>query len=396
MARPLRPAPRRGSGVAGHILAALCAIALAGCVTTGARLYTTEEMVAATVDGRADLRFFPGRITDMQEALGWRVDGQDRPPPIEGERFDVLALSAGGPDGAFGAGALSGMREAGDRPVYEVVTGISTGAMIAPFVFIGPKHDRFVSSLYRDNVVGELLGDPYYGAALFGASVYSDVAINRFLRVNVTPQFLADIAREHAKGRRLLVATANMDANELTVWNMGLIASLGTPQAAQLFRDVLRASFSIPAALPPVEINAATGSRDFTELHGDGGLLAYFFVDPGLVPPAYRKPRGGEPAPRFDIILHNQIEARPDPVNPRVIALAGKSISSLTRTAMNLLLDKAIRDAADSGTELRYAHLPRDWGTVSSVQFDREYMRKTWDLGNRLARDGQLWRQGSR
>lgn len=376
---------------------AICALALAGCVTATVRNpYTLDELVSARIGDFYDLRFFPDRKPDLQYALGWSEARRGKPPEIEGGRFDVLALSSGGPDGAFGAGALAGLRIAGKRPAYEIVSGASTGAMIAPYVFVGEKYDHFVASLYRDNIVGDLLGRPNYGAALFGPSIYSSNAITRFLNERVTPRLLAEIAAEHAKGRRLLVATANLDANQLTIWNMGRIAGIGTEQSAALFRDVLRASFSIPGALPPVEIEAEFGGKQFTELHGDAGLLAYFYTGAGLVPPAYRKPARGIDKPRLDVILHNQIEAKPDPVEARTLSLAGKSISNLTRTSMRLLLDETIDDAADAGVALRYAFLPTEWRTVSSIEFDRDYMRQTWQLGYGQAVDDTLWHEGPR
>jgi len=378
------------------VLSACCLI-LAGCVTTQLRNpYTVEELITSSVSERNDLRFFPARESDVQAALDWSGEQGNVPPPAEGGRFDVLALSAGGPDGAFGAGALSGMQKAGNRPQYEVVTGASTGAVIAPFAFLGPRYDNFITSMYRDNVLGKLLGRPNYLAAISGPSLYSGKAIFDFLDEQVTPQLLAEIATEHAKGRRLLITTANLDANQLTVWDMGRIASIGTPQARQLFRSIMRASFSIPGALPPVEIKGQSGGKQFTELHGDAGLLAYFYADPALVPPAYRKRGGQASRPRIDIILHNQIEAKPEPVEAKTLTLAGKSISNLTRTSMRLLLDESIRNAADNKIALRYTYLPIEWRTVSSVDFEAEYLRDTWQLGYQRALNGTLWHEGPR
>jgi hypothetical protein len=212
----------------------------------------------------------------------------------------------------------------------------------------------------------------------------------------VNEQLLAEIREEHAKGRRLLIATANIDASQLTVWDMGAIASIGGKQALDLFRRIVRAAIAIPGALAPVEITSHIGDRDFTELHGDAGVLSYFYVEPDLIPTAYIKAGRNRLPARIDIVLHNQIETPANNVEARTLKLAARSVSDLTRTSMRLLLDKTIAEAKVSGIEIRYTAIPREWQTVTSIQFDTSYMRRTFDLGYRHARDQSLWLTGPR
>jgi predicted acylesterase/phospholipase RssA len=368
-------------------------LAPAGCVATSTReSYSVEDLYSTMVDGRDDLRFFPARQSDLQAALGW----SETPPPTPDGRFDILALSSGGPDGAYGAGALKGMAQTASRPDYEIITGISTGAIMAPFVFTGAQNDALLEQFYTGGQMGALVGEPNVLAALSGPSLYSDARIVPFVEKHITPALLRRIAAEHAKGRRLLIGTANLDANQLTVWNMGRIAQIGSPEALQLFRDVVRASFAIAGALPPVEIRSTIAGRPVSELHGDAGVLAYFYADPKLVPPAYR-PKGKRnkaAPPRIDIILHNQMEAKPEAVRQSTLRLASVSVSNLARTGMRLLLDNTLRDAADAGMETRYTYLPRDRRTVSSLEFDEAYMKETFRLGYDRAAGGTLWTPG--
>lgn len=391
---------RRGRTLVWKAAALAVAIFLAGCVTVSERnAYTIDELVASSIAGNPDLRFFPQRRPDLQYALGWSGAETMRPPEPQGERFDILALSSGGPDGAFGAGALKGMSARGERQEYEIVTGVSTGALMAPFVFTGAHNDALLERMYTSGRMGNLLGPPNVLAALSGPSLYSDAAIGKFMDEVYTAAIMRAVAVEHQKGRRLLVATANLDANQLVVWNMGRIAMIGTPAALQLFRDVLRAAIAIPGALPPVEIASQYGDATVRELHGDAGVLAYFYAEPGLFPPSARgkdQKRNATPAPRIDLILHNQIEAPPKPVEAKTLKLAGASVSNLTRTSMRLLLDRTIGDAADAGVAMRYAFLPTEWRTVSSLEFDQPYMRRTFDLGYRQAVEGTLWHEGPR
>jgi predicted acylesterase/phospholipase RssA len=357
--------------------------------------YSVDELYVSKVSGRDDLRFFPSRNPDLQSALGW----SETPPPVPDGRFDILALSSGGPDGAFGAGALKGLAKTANRPDYEIVTGISTGAIMAPFVFTGAQNDAFLEQFYTSGEMGRLVGQPNVLAALSGPALYSDAKIVPFMERHIDAALMRRVAGEHAKGRRLLIGTANLDTNQFTVWNMGRIAEIGSPEALDLFRDVVRASFAIPGALPPVEIASAAG-KPVRELHGDGGVIAYFYADPMLVPPAYRTATGPARSksaiPRIDIILHNQIEAKPEAVKAKTLELAGVSVSNLTRSGMRLLLDNTLRAAADAGMEVRYAYLPSERRTVSSLEFDAAYMRDTFDYGYSRAVSGTLWTIGPR
>jgi len=386
----------RRSGFAAILCLAAVLALPAGCKTVeGRQEYTVDDMLAASVAGLQDLRFFPMRGADVQLALGWIGEGA-KPPEPAGRRFDVLALSSGGPDGAFGSGALKGLAAAGEREEYEVVTGVSTGALMAPLVFAGAPYDPLLERMYTGGEMGKLLGKPNYLAALSGPALFADAKIGPHLRRVYDEGLISRVAAEHARGRRLLVATANLDANQLVIWNMGRIAQLG-PQGRQLFREVLQAAIAIPGALAPVEFVSDSGGRQVRELHGDAGVMAYFYAGPDLIPQQWRqkhKPKRMQAG--IDLILHNQLEAPPRPVEATTMKLAGASISNLTRSNMRLMLDQAIEATADAGVEFRYAYLPTEWRTVSSLEFDDAYMRQTFDLGYRLATEGRLWRSGPR
>lgn len=377
------------------ICAALCLSFLAGCVGTSERSpYSVVELMTATVEGYDSLRFFPDREPDLQTALGWTEIQGGKPPLSTDGRFDILVLSAGGSDGAYGAGALKGMTQSRNRADYEVITGVSTGSLIAPFAFVGPEMDDALEELYASGVLGNALGRPSVISAVRGSSLYPARRVPRFMKRYVNEELLTRIAAEHAKGRRLLVATANLDANQLTIWDMGRIATAGGEENLELFRKVLRGAIAIPGALPPAEISTQTGGRTITELHGDAGVLSYFYVDTDLVPPQYRQASGNATKPRIDVLLHNQFQSAATPVKAKALTLAGVSVKTLTRTSMKLLLDDAIAATQNEQITLRYSFLPQDWQDNSSLEFDAEYMRKTFDLGYQRAVDNQLWQQG--
>ncbi len=373
----------------------VCLLALAGCVTATVRTpYTIDELVGASVEGQYGLRFFPDRNPDLQSALGWSAAQGGKPPVPASGRFDILALSSGGPDGAYGAGIMKGLTESGRRQEYEIVTGVSTGALIAPFTFIGPLGDAPLKEIYTSGEIGKVIGRPSVFAAVSGPALYPATGIDQLIARYVNAALLQKIANEHASGRRLLIATANIDANQLTVWNMGAIAKIGGDRGLTLFRDILKGAIAIPGALAPVEINTSIGDRTITELHGDAGVLSYYYAEPGLVPSNYVRPGGNRDRARMDIILHNQIEAPPNNVEARSLKLAARSVSALTRTSMRLLLDSTLAETKTAGVEVRYTAIPLDWETVSSLGFDTEYMRKTYDLGYRRALEDTLWQTG--
>ncbi|MGI9402227.1 MAG: patatin-like phospholipase family protein, partial [Rhizobiaceae bacterium] len=296
----------------------VCTVMMAGCVTASVRTpYTIDELVGASVYGQYGLRFFPGRDPDLQSALGWSAAQGGKPPPPADGRFDILALSSGGPDGAYGAGIMKGLTESGRRQEYEIVTGVSTGALIAPFAFIGSRGDSQIEKIYTSGEIGKVIGRPNVFAAVSGPALYPASGIDKLIAQYVDGPLLAKIAAEHESGRRLLIATANIDANQLTVWNMGAIAKLGDERGLSLFRDILRGAIAVPGALAPVEVNTSIGDRNITELHGDAGVLSYFYAEPGLIPAPYSKPGKNRKRSRADIILHNQIEAPPANVEAR-------------------------------------------------------------------------------
>ena len=377
------------------IAVALCLSFLTACATSNERSpYSVVELMTATVEGYDSLRFFPDRAPDLQSALGWTAAQGGKPPISADGRFDVLVLSAGGSDGAYGAGALKGMTQARERADYEIVTGVSTGSLIAPFAFVGPRMDDSLEELYATGILGKALGRPSVFTAVNGSSLYPARRVPRFMERYVNEELMQQIAAEHAKGRRLLVATANLDANQLTIWDMGRIATAGGEENLELFRNVLRGAIAIPGALPPAEIETNTGNRTITELHGDAGVLSYFYFNTDLIPPQYRGTAALEVKPRVDIVLHNQFQSEAAPVEAKALTLAGVSVKTLTRTSMKLLLDDAIADTTREQIALRYSFLPQDWQDNSSLAFDEDYMRKTFDLGYQRAVDRRFWQQG--
>jgi predicted acylesterase/phospholipase RssA len=364
-------------------------LTLSSCQITGdasavesERTYDLASLKTATILSRKNLRFYPSDNQDMGRVTGWAITGT---PKLEDGTFDVLALSSGGPDGAFGVGVLNGLSASGKRPVYEVVTGISTGALIAPFAFAGPKYDFLLKSLYTGKQIDGLIGAPNYFRALAGGALYEPENLQGLIRNLITRDLMTEIGGLNNQGRRLYVATANLDADELTVWDMTKIASLGDDESLNLFRKVIEAAISIPGAFAPVRITSMSASGPIEELHGDGAVLANFYIDPDMVP------EDAIGVANLEVIIHNQLKPKPTAQSDSLVPLLKKSVTSLSRSSMVLLLRQAWREAKARGILLRYANLPPQWPSVSALDIDRGYMNKTYELGYDLASDGAVW-----
>src|SRR6266540_4503881 len=223
--------------------------------------FTLEDQQAAVVPGLPDARVWGESATDFARLL----------PQATGP---WLAISGGGSDGAFGGGVLAGWSQSGNRPEFAVVTGAIIGALIAPYAFLGSGYDEELRKNFTTITAADVFED-----RITRESLFDDWPLKRLIEQRVTAKLLSEIAAEHRRGRRLLVATTNLDAGRRVVWNMGAIAERGD-QGLKLFRDVLLASSSIPGFFSPVAIEVEADGKKFQELHGDGTLTAPFFVVP--------------------------------------------------------------------------------------------------------------------
>ena len=218
-----------------------------------------------------------------------------------GEPFRILALSGGGAEGAFGAGALVGLARSGVRPQFSVVTGVSTGALIAPFGFLGPQWDSQLTEAYTSGRLEHFL-QPRGLGVIFGSSAYRGSPLEHVVEHYLTDTLISALAREAGAGRLLLVATTNVFTGETVVWDLGSIAMNGGDQAKALVRDVLVASASVPGLFPPVIIRVRMGGALVTETHIDGTATAPFLVPAGFMPNARRDAPSSSPAGVYVIV----------------------------------------------------------------------------------------------
>lgn len=253
---------------------AAAASLLSGCATLPRAGFSAEEQALAQPVGFRDVRF-----SEEAQDLGAAVERALHPD--DHSEAQVLAMSGGGANGAYGAGLIYGWMRSGHMPKFQLVTGVSTGALSAPFAFVGAGWEERLKSAFLENKVrGLLRGRGVLG--LLTPGLFSRAPLDDLVRSYVTDDLLAAVAAEHAKGRRLLVATTNLDTEQFIVWDMGAIAAHGGADAKALFAEVLTASASVPGVYPPTLIPVESGERRFEEMHVDGQTVRAFFAIPSV------------------------------------------------------------------------------------------------------------------
>lgn len=326
---------------------------------------------------------------DRERAALGIASGIEEMPPA-----DFLALSGGGSDGAFGAGLMCGWTEAGNRPTFKVVTGISTGALMAPFVFLGPEYDDALRELYTQTTTKDILTKRGALAALFEDALADTKPLGTMLARVVDEKMLAAIAAEHRKGRILAIGTTNLDARRAVIWNIGEIADSGAPGSLELIRKILIASAAIPAAFPPVFIDVESGGKKYQEMHVDGGAMTQVFLYPPSMQLAKEAKAAGAVRQRRAYIIRN---ARLDPnwaqVDRRTLTIAGRAISSLIATQGFGDLYRLYVNAQRDGVDFNLAYIPASFKGQAKEDFDKVYMGQLFQVGYDLAKNGYPWQK---
>ena len=383
----------------GRVLGALLlGLALVGCAAAIARnpVPPTLESQASVIGmGPAPIRFWGDELPPNADAMvreKWAQVRANRPELLAGGRRPVvsfLALSGGGSDGAFGAGVLGGWTASGKRPEFDLVTGVSTGALTAPFAFLGPKYDDALKKVFTESNTKDIaIMQPVRGL-LGGDSLASNAPLARVVAFYVTAEFLQEVAKEHGKGRRLLIGTTNLDAERPVIWDMGAIATSGRPEALELFRKVLLASAAIPAVFPPGFVKVAADGAVYDEMHVDGGATREVF----LVPTQFMAQKavgrlGINPIRRAYIIRNGHVAPEYKPVKAKTLSIAGRAVSSLIKSQGVGDVYELYVFAKRNGIDYNLAYIPGDFVDTSTQAFDPVYMGKLYDLGFQMAQAG--------
>jgi predicted patatin/cPLA2 family phospholipase len=318
----------------------------------------------------------------QRQALGLAPDS--RLPEAQ-----FLAISGGGDNGAFGAGLLIGWREAGDRPEFEIVTGVSTGALIAPFAFLGPDYDQTIREVYTSISADDIFRVRWIVGAIFDDALADTTPLWDLISRHIDERLMAAIAREYERGRLLLIGTTNLDAQRANIWNIGAIAASGDPGALDLIRKILRASSAIPGFFQPVLIDVEMDGKSYQELHVDGGAIAQMF----LYPPSIRLEDISLRARKAYLISN----AREDPdwaeVERRTLSIAGKAIATMIHSGSSNDLLRLYFVMQRDNVDYNLAYIGSDFSQPHAGEFDKTYMNALFNYGYQKARRGYPWQK---
>ena len=357
-------------------------LALQGCAHTAIREPTSSQGDAPNAIRTLgpDQRF----TTLPSQSIARRIRAQRAGQPV-----NILALSGGGADGAFGAGALVGLTRSALRPQFSVVTGVSTGALIAPYAFLGSDWDDELVEVYTSGRAEHLLKSRGLGA-LFGSSVYSGTPLKALVDRYATDALIQAVAHEASTGRLLLVATTDVSTGEPVIWDLGSIAMNGGAGARELFRDVLVASASVPGLFPPVVIHVQEQHALYDEVHVDGTISVPFFVPLDFVePPEDASDRS--PGPSVYVIVDGRLSEQPAPIRLRTRSILSRSVSAGLNHMLRTTLELTATDAQLKGAQFQFAAIPVAYPQLNSFDFYTPTMKSLFQFGYKCAQAGRLW-----
>lgn len=402
MLRPQRPPSRFPRRLRYPFAPAVLALVGLGFAVGCAGSHKGEEPPPPHIASKspvADLNAPPEGYPDSDKALADALADLSATrtlPPSQNpaKPLNVLALSGGGQYGSFVSGVIVGWTAAGTRPEFDVCTGISSGALIAMFAFLGPKYDpcleQFATTLDRKDLFRYR---PFVGL-IRDKALASSEPLKELIDGAVDDEFLTDLRAAHCAGRRLFIGTMHVRARRLVVWDVGALACSGRPDAKELVRKVILASSSIAGFVKPVEFDVTVNGRQYAEQHSDGGAVSQVFVRFGPSHPRYR-PGGGTwlQGSNLYLIAGGKLYADPLPANPGFFTLATSSVSASLYALYRAEIAKFFALCTVSGMSFNLIGVPQDMQTArKSLAFDPEAMKALYATGYSIGVGGIPWR----
>ncbi len=358
-------------------------LTVTGCATSRVA-YTENEQAAASLPNFPSARFWSDDHAAMDSMVKLGLE-QRVPGP-----FSMLALSGGGANGAYGAGFLTGWTETGTRPEFSIVTGVSVGALIAPFAFIGPKRDDELTAMFTSGEAQDIMEFAGLNVLFGGSGVFSEVPLRKLVEAHVDKDLLEDVAVEYNEGRLLLVATTDVDSQRTAIWNMGAIAESATPDAIELFQTILLASASVPGVFAPKPIRVEANGKVFTEMHVDGGVTSNLILVPeALLATESPVPLGRNP--QFFAIINGKLDPEFQVTRPGIVNIVERSFeTTLKANTQNQLL--ASRDYVNKHKgQLHVTAIDASYPLGNLLDFSVKQTAPLFELGAAEGRKTNRW-----
>ncbi len=336
-----------------------------------------------------DIRTWGDRPSEMLKRSLRESFAQTQRAYGDDEPMDILSISSGGLQGAYAAGVLCGWTEQGTRPVFRVVSGVSIGAIIAPFAFLGSGYDDQLQDMAKSATQENI----YRMRWLPLESLTDNAPLARFIGRYYNRDVLVAIAAEHAKGRRLFIATTNLDTSRPVIWDMGAIASSGSPESLRLFQSIIVASAAAPVIFPPTYIQVEHDGRTYDEMHVDGAVTAQIMLYGQALTAQEVTPQflSAQQRGTYYVILNRKVRGDCGPVEPSIRSIAIRSITRLMQDQGVGDLWQAYAACRRDGLAFRVAAIPDDEALPAEPRIDTQIQTRLFDRGYALARDGYPW-----
>lgn len=371
-------------------------------VATGCTTLSRENAVPQRLHSKVEIPGMPGVRYQPSSQQGLMAMVADIRKGMHDQGFHValntkvnyLSISGGSDNGAFGAGLLTGWSERGDRPNFDLVSGVSTGAMIAPFAFLGPDYDYVIRRVFTEVDASDIFINDGLMGALFSDSFMDTAPLFKLIKEYVNEDLLKKIAYEYnVNNRWLLIASTNLDVGIPVIWNMGKLASVGTPESLHLFRKILLASAAIPGAFPPVMIDVTAEGKDYQEMHVDGGAAMEVFLYPlALGNEVKRAHVLKDNRNRQAYIIRNaRLDSEWRQIERNTLTILGRAVDQLIQAQGYGDLQRIYLTTRRDHVGFNLAYIGPDFNVPHNQLFDRKYMNALFDYGKRLAKAGYPW-----
>ncbi len=341
--------------------------------------------VPAQLPGFENVRLSFG---EAEATLAAAADRLSLPRSGGAKDCNILAISGGAAGGAFGAGVLVGLSRVGRRPKFEIVTGVSTGALMAPFAFLGSEWDGRLTDAYTGGHAAGIWRLTRLAPSL--DSLLRPEALDALIDPFIDAELVAAVAREHALGRRLLVATTDLDTERACIWDMGEIAQRGGDEALALFRQVLAASASLPGLFPPRRFASEADGVSYEEMHVDGGVAAPLFVIPEALL-RWKQLGARLRSSRIYVIVNMSLEQAPRTTEPNLVAILTRSFDGMLRASYRQALNIVSTFCCDHDLAVSIASIPMDPAGGSMLTFDTATMQRIFDAAVEHAGRPEFW-----
>jgi len=384
-----------GMGIAGGAIAGL-----GGCATPErGPAIPRGKAGQASVLGVPNERFYPSFDTSALEAeflAAVRRQQQTLGPSPDAAlpTLQLLSISGGGENGAFGAGLLNGWTLHGDRPIFSLVTGVSTGALTAPFAFLGSAYDAQLKAVYTELTPASVLERRYLTAALFDDALTDNLPLFMTISRYLDAEMMAAIAQGYDEGRLLLIGTSDLDAQQPVIWNIGAIAKSGHPKAVDTVRRILLSSAAIPGVFPPTMFDVTLDGKPYQEMHVDGGAFAQAFLyPPAVLRQRQERLRRGERVLSANayIIRNGRLDAEWATVERRTLGIVGRAISTMIATSGYNDVLKMYASTQRDRIGFNLAAIGPDFTKELPEPFEPGFMRALYVYGFAQGRAGYAW-----